>query len=123
MLPVCVFLYQCFYRLTYFYMSTIWPGKYGPSVCPELIKVTVSRSCKYTKKKNLTLRKIMIFSCENKKIMHFNLFYSFFFKFHTYYVIFSDIFALFCAQNIKSKVLAAHKNLLLKSLSRSSKII
>ena len=48
--------------------------------------------------------------------MHFNLFYSFVFMFHTYYVIFCDIFALFLAQHFKTKVLTAQKNLLFECL-------
>ena len=42
--------------------------------------------------------------------MYFNLFYSFFFLLHTYQVILSDIFALFLAQNFKTKVLTAQKS-------------
>ena len=34
--------------------------------------------------------------------------------FHTYYVILGVTFALFLAQNFKTKVLTAHKNLLLE---------
>ena len=52
------------------------------------------------------------------KFMHFSLFYSFCFTIHTYYVIFDGIFALFLAQNLKSKVLIAQKNLLLKCMQQ-----
>ena len=40
----------------------------------------------------------------------------FFFMFHTYYVIFSEILTLFLAQNSKAKVLTAKKNQLLECL-------
>ena len=49
--------------------------------------------------------------------MQFNLVYSFFFIFHTYYVIFCEIFALFLAQDFKTKVLTVQKNLLLECLA------
>ena len=54
-------------------------------------------------------RKILRFEEANKKIMDLNLFYSFFFMIHTYYVIFGVICALFLAQNFKIKVLTARK--------------
>ena len=57
----------------------------------------------------LTLRKILRFACANYKGIHFNIFYSFFFIFHAYLVIFNDIFAFFLAQNFKTKVLTAQK--------------
>ena len=76
----------------------------------------------WPRKNFLTLRKILRFACTNYKSMHFNLFYSFFFfMFHAYYMIFSDIFALFLAQNFKTKVLTAQKNLLLECLHWSKK--
>ena len=64
----------------------------------------------------MTLRKISRFVCANKKIMNFNLFYSYFFMFHKYCVIFSENFELFLAQNSKTKVLTTQKNLLLECL-------
>ena len=36
--------------------------------------------------------------------------------FHTYYVILSNLFALFLAQNLKTKLLTVQKNLLLECL-------
>ena len=48
--------------------------------------------------------------------MHFNLFYSFFLHVSRILNDFSDIFALFLAQNFKTKVLTAHKNLLLECM-------
>ena len=48
--------------------------------------------------------------------MHFNIFHSFSLMIHTCYGIFTEIFALFLAQNFKTKVLTAPKNLLLECL-------
>ena len=48
--------------------------------------------------------------------MHLNLFYTFFLMFNSYKGILSNIFALFPAQNFKTKVLTAQKNLLLECL-------
>ena len=50
----------------------------------------------------LTLRKILRFSWQTEKLCILTSFYSFFI-FHTYLVIFCDIFALFLAQNFKLK--------------------
>ena len=66
------------------------------------------------------LSNILKFAWANWKVMNFNLFYIFFFMFHTYYVIFCDIFALFLAQNFKTKVLTAQNNLLLECLGGGS---
>ena len=56
-------------------------------------------------------------NCKRKqKFMHFSLFFSFFFMFPTYYGILGVIFALFLAQNFKTKVLTAQTNLLLECL-------
>ena len=50
------------------------------------------------------------------KIYAFNLLFSFFFMIHIYYVSLGVVFALFLEQNFKTKVLTAHKNLLLECL-------
>ena len=55
------------------------------------------------RKKILTLRKIWRLLCTDYKCMHFNLFYSFFFILHTYYVIFSEIFYFFLHKILKPK--------------------
>ena len=51
-----------------------------------------------------------------KNLCILTFFAVFYFMFHTYQVIFSDIFALFLAQNIKTKVLTAQKKWLLECL-------
>ena len=48
--------------------------------------------------------------------MYFTYIFSFFVMIHIYYVSSSVVFALFLAQNCKTKVLTAHKNLLLECL-------
>ena len=51
------------------------------------------------------------------KIYEFKpLFTVFFFRFHTYYVIFSEILTHFLAQNFKTQILTAQKNQLLEGL-------
>ena len=57
----------------------------------DFLKVTVSQPRKIC----LNLPKILRFVYENKKVMHFNLFYSSFFMFHTYYVILLTFFDFF----------------------------
>ena len=76
---------------------------------PNFLKVTVTRSCDGA---NFFWRRhnILKFLCANYKYLHFYHFYSFFFIFHTCYIFFSDIFALFLAQNFKTKVLTAQKS-------------
>ena len=73
----------------------------------EFLNVTVARSCHraffFDFVQNLEM------CSANNKIMDFNLFYSFFFVTHTYYLIFGVILALFLAQNFKTKVLTAQK--------------
>ena len=51
--------------------------------------------------------------------MLFNICFIFSFMIPTYYVILDVIFALFLAQNFKTKVLAVQKNLLLECLHQS----
>ena len=87
--------------------------KFGPKYffAWVLLSARVSKSHGHTVmqplKKFLTLRKILRLHAQTKNVMHFHLFYSFFFMLDSYYVNFCDIFALFLAQNFITKVLTA----------------
>ena len=82
---------------------------------PEFLNVTVARSCDRAKFSWPCAKSWDLYG-KTQNVMHFNPFYIFFFLIHTYYVIFGLVFGLFLAQNFKTKVLTAQKNLLLKCL-------
>ena len=65
------------------------------------VKVSKSHGLTVVRRRKicLTLRKILRFECANKKIMNLNLFHSFFFMFHPFLMILSDIFALFLVRS------------------------
>ena len=88
-------------------------------VTSKFLKVTVSWS--YNRTKIFWLcAKSWDLHAQSKKICIFTLQF-FFFMFHTYLVISSDTFPIFLAQNCKTEVLTAQKNLLLECLVTGGK--
>ena len=81
----------------------------------EFLKVTVSRLCDRAHIFWLCAKSWDLYA-QTTKLCILNSFTVFFFLFHAYELILSDIFAIFLAQNFKTKVLTAQKNLLLECL-------
>ena len=82
------------------------------------IRVSKSHGLKVVQpgKMCLTLHKILRFAWVNKKNINYNLFYSFYLHVSRILSDFCNIFALFLAQNFKTKVLTAQQYLLLECL-------
>ena len=88
----------------------------------EFVNVTVSRSCDRAKLSRVCAKSWELY-LQTKKLCNLNTFKKlFFYIIHTFHVILGVIFALFLAQNFKTEVLTAQKNLVLECLDLSRDI-